>query len=553
MAIEVRGPEELEHFLSGKPFEWSRLIAARSALRVLPAALVTGLPETVWSPALRACFISWSASRFPAYDMKSAARSAASFAARSAADSAYSVAGPASFAARSAADSAYSVAGSAAPTAAHSAAVSALSAAESASSVVWQMLCLDLALLADNFAGQPMSLALQPLWYGTVPDWTKHRWQAFTSNMRASNKGYTPWIGWYNALLTAGSTASADFFGEELTIRIATQSDIWWSRPSSEVNADIARWLAERDRGDDVPSELDQAVAALPPQGAAPFLFEQREDQIYALPATGTGDPTGVLQDYLDDARDKAKQVLQRLRRSNVDAYVPATVESLLSRLPINIGDVRPALVDSRRLSIVAIARAYSAPGAEDQLFPDAIAQFLDLSLTLDRFCSRLPELRAMEADELARAVDPGNAQELLDAANDAIGSIENSHLLHSSASEALSVLQADAVEQAPPEAKTRRVIYLLETLRNLLLELFRLSRRPVAAVLKEMRGVMKDGYGEFRPKLVKGVERGLSMTFYGGLAYVVETVASPLGKLASLAGFKNIDQVVQLFQKLLS
>lgn len=59
-------------------------------------------------------------------------------------------------------------------------------------------------------------------------------------------EGYAPWIAWYQALLT-GDSATADYFGPDLTLRIATQPDQWWDRPAREVNADIAAWLAERD------------------------------------------------------------------------------------------------------------------------------------------------------------------------------------------------------------------------------------------------------------------------------------------------------------------
>lgn len=241
MAVEITGRDELDAFLRGKPIEWSRLMAARSALRVLPVALSSDMPGNVLFSTLRACFISCAAGKYPAHHMSAAAdsalfaarsaRSAADFA-LSAADSARSAALSAAFsAARSAADSARSAALSAADFAARAAAFSA------ADSAVWKAVAQD----ANDLVRLPQLFDLlnTPLWPDAVPDWAVSVWRRFGDGKAATADGYAPWIVWYQGMLTG-----TDPFGPTLTLRIAQQPDGWWERPVREVNADIAAWLA---------------------------------------------------------------------------------------------------------------------------------------------------------------------------------------------------------------------------------------------------------------------------------------------------------------------
>jgi hypothetical protein len=545
-AFDITDPEALEKFLAGKPVAWSRLIASRSALRVLPI-LLTHPPdrsldrEKLQTAGLRACFISWAAGKYPAHDMADAARAAA----RSAVGSAHSrhPAAHSAYAAvrsiaESAKDSARFAAESAADSAFFTARFAALSADSANDSADWEAVNADLAWL-----DRPNPALVDPLlWHGPPPDWAQDVWRNFELRKLVGEEGYAPWINWYNHLLLADGESSRDIFGERLTIRVATQPDEWWKQTAAVINADITSWL-------EVPRALAQAVASLPAQGPAPFSFEVREDRLFLATIPGVADPGGVVQDYLNESREKASPLLQRLNQSNAAVYVTATIENLLTRLPAKAQDIRPALLDSRRLSISAIATAYQAPGAEQELFPDAVAQILDLSLTLDRLCALLPELRAMQADETAQAVISGNVPVLLQAATQVAELVERSQLLDSSASEAVKLVLADANEPALPAAKARRAVYLVETIRNLLLELFKQAGPPIAALLNEAKSVLKDGYKAFRPKLVKTVSGSMTVS----LTYLVETVAGPIGTLASLAGFKNINEVVQLILRLIS
>lgn len=267
MAVKITGREELEAFLRDKPVQWSRIIAARSALRVLLVALSSGMRGNDLFSILRACFISWAAGKYPAQDMTSAARSAHSAArsaiplvsspvhsaarfaissaelavfsaVRFAAGSADSAARSADFAARSVArSSAYSAARAAAGSADTKAASAAHSAAFSAA---WAMVARDISDLARQ--GRPVDVSIAPLWLDAVPNWAESDWHKFVNGKVATQDGYAPWIDWYQGVL-----AGSDHFGPDLTLRIAQQPDEWWSRPPREVNADIAQWLVERD------------------------------------------------------------------------------------------------------------------------------------------------------------------------------------------------------------------------------------------------------------------------------------------------------------------
>jgi hypothetical protein len=257
MALEITKPEQLETFLIDKPAQWSHLIAARVALRVLPVGLL-GASEEQRLALFRGCLISQAAGKYPVHDMTFAAFSAhsalsahldppgaelaaayARYAGLDAANSAsFSVA---DFAARSAATSARYATDSTAHSVYDSGADS--TAFSAALSATWGAINADVDWLRTGGEGQSFAdLALSPLWSGEAPLWVTKPWQTIAGGKPAAD--YAPWINWYQSLLT-GNGPGADYFGPDLTLRIAQQPDEWWNRPPALVNADIAAWLAE--------------------------------------------------------------------------------------------------------------------------------------------------------------------------------------------------------------------------------------------------------------------------------------------------------------------
>lgn len=95
-------------------------------------------------------------------------------------------------------------------------------------------------------------------------------WVHFVGSETDRARVYTPWINWYQALLT-GNSAAADYFGPDLTLRIAQQSDEWWSRPAAEVNADITAWLVEKESAVELPSPEPGLVGTVDADGRIGF------------------------------------------------------------------------------------------------------------------------------------------------------------------------------------------------------------------------------------------------------------------------------------------
>ena len=117
-----------------------------------------------------------------------------------------------------------------------------------------------------------------------TPDGLRRTWSAFEAATATQEHGFAPWIEWYRALLPLPEhSAPRDSFGLELSLRLAEQPDDWWRRPAAEVNADIARWLEET-------NPVETALKALPPQGPAPFQFDERSGKV-ALAWAAVGIP----------------------------------------------------------------------------------------------------------------------------------------------------------------------------------------------------------------------------------------------------------------------
>lgn len=305
MAIEVTGPEKLELFLRDRPVQWSHLVAARSTLRILPAGLYT-LPKQQWLLILRVCFISWAIGKYSAHEMRQAALSAAS-------SKAFLVI-PASSTTRSARSTVFSVgrfAASAKSSATSAASAARYAAGSAAGSAIWRAVSGDLSWLTDHSGELAAgSLALTPLWWDVVPRWILEQWRSLMADKVASAEGYAPWIAWYQALLT-GDGASADYFGPDLTLRIATQPDEWWDRPAREVNADIAAWLAERD--------VEKVVIPDPEPG---LTFGLAEDGRIGIAPSGIPAPDEQIanEGLLEVLRERVDDLIESLNGSNAFA-----------------------------------------------------------------------------------------------------------------------------------------------------------------------------------------------------------------------------------------
>lgn len=239
MALKFNSSDEIETILVAKPMRWSRTLAARSALRVLPSSL-DRVTKTHWMTLLRASFISWAAIGLPAESLAAFAKSSAIKVKKLPA-----LTGDATISAVYSA--VYSVSDNHTSVSKSAAFCFAVSAANGSNfTAAWDAFTEDLNWLDSHSDEQSAEFWFRPLWVADAPSNVVEEWKAFVHGSNAFGYDFAPWINWYQALLTCNGS-NADYFGPDLTLRIAQQPDEWWDRPAAEVNADIAAWLVQRD------------------------------------------------------------------------------------------------------------------------------------------------------------------------------------------------------------------------------------------------------------------------------------------------------------------
>lgn len=497
--LDLTDPKDLERWLKDKPVEWSQGIAARAALRVFPVLFVGGADNAELGKlilaATRAMLISWIARKFPTHNMIAAA--AAAYASARAADAASYAARASTHAA--AATAYYAAAGAAGAAHAARAATLAARAAVHAAGAHAAGAADDDARWLEGHKGERFgegALIDQPLWLNVRRRSPAVEWHiAFRGGIVAEH-GFFPWIAWYDALLPADPAAAPfDYFGEALTLRIATQPDAWWDRPPKDVNADIARWLEERDAAPKESEIAEDAIRSVPDETPAPFPLGWREGKIAAtLPDPVAGDG-GLAQVLLDGTREKADVLAARLERTNAAGRVKASVDALRRSLPAQVADLHPGVLRLRAVSLHADATGYLRADTEGELPPDALAGLIDLSETLRDLQGCFPSLRKLDAEIIALNLKPGDADAVkrhLDAMTETAAA--SSAIVDDSAVEGLRTLSAIAAEDAPDDVRATRVAGYTLNHRNLvsmaLREAIALSTDGIKGAGRTMRSV---------------------------------------------------------------
>ena len=86
-----------------------------------------------------------------------------------------------------------------------------------------------------------------PIWSKPTPDWVRAAWRATTGNKSLRIARFAPWFKWYEGIAGLYDGSTCDIFGPDLSLKIALQPDDWWKRGVEAVNADVIRWLAEKE------------------------------------------------------------------------------------------------------------------------------------------------------------------------------------------------------------------------------------------------------------------------------------------------------------------
>ncbi len=503
------------------------------------------------STAFRGCYLSWSVYRFPSRNTIAAvtiAARAANVADADAANAAYAAA-----AADAAANAAYTYDPAAAAFAADIATI-----AIARAYAIWKNIVRDAAYLEaqdeDGRFRQAARLAKQPLWHESAPQTIQADWQSFKTSAFAADNGYQPWIRWYEAVAPFDpQTAPRDLFSDVLTQRIATQSVDWWERPDLDINTDIARWLAEEEStqelpAEDLPAQLTEALDQLPGQQPAPYQFDWRDGRMEVLPPEALPEDGGIAQDYLDETREKADSLLDHLARSNVDPDIARKVGKLRAMLTERAADLRPAVVDSRTITIERLLKRLDNPQDTAELSSRILSDLDDLAETARRLCQCMPELWLRDVEALARGLTGDNAAALLTNLNALRDGIKDAEIIGPDVQTAFDTLSEESAEPADEALKKRRTAMFAVTARNFLNALLRVAKGSSPVVAGELLRFAKDVGKELRPELVKATAKivlsGVSITAIAGLFVSLSIPIDGIWRL--IPGAETVGRIVE-------
>jgi hypothetical protein len=228
--IKVSHREDVKPWLQGLPRDYSVVIAARAALRVVPL-LATSYERVL--PVCRAVSVAWVGSIWPDVNLRQEAATAAAAADDLAEDDTF-----ASAVARTAAWAAYAAA-RARP------AVDAAAAVESAAAFgdeIWAAVSADIATLAGKgrLKLNPAELAARRLWPNGRPEWAKSDWRILKTALLDAGEDWEVWTAWYEGRIN-GQPAN-----EVLeTARVLEIEDGMWRAGPKAVNARVKELIAQ--------------------------------------------------------------------------------------------------------------------------------------------------------------------------------------------------------------------------------------------------------------------------------------------------------------------
>jgi hypothetical protein len=399
-AKDIKDEKSLERWLKVRPIEDARVIAARAALRVVPALEAYGrrLGDAVWAPPLVLAEFSQhavarAAGRFPAGAtvLSVAAAGIARFAkdayisrrirvhlAQAYAEGSYDTAQAANFTTTAnAADCASTAASNAAAAAtATTAAAADANRASTASAkaanafadatVFWASMREDAEALESGVA--PSALASTPLWAKTTPKWAAQNWDTLKGQLLARPAEYWDvWTDWYEARLR-GEPGNE---GEEIARILEVTEGEWKAGPAvanKKIKDIVARFRAQPATTTNAVASIATATAVETPTTASLFISHASQADgaraqalVAALEATGQRcwiAPRDITagadwNDSILTAIEACGGVVLLVSPASVASpFVKAEIQHAFEHkkrvVPVRLADAQPSLLDLR-------------------------------------------------------------------------------------------------------------------------------------------------------------------------------------------------------------
>lgn len=340
---------------------------------------------------------------------------------------------------------------------------------------------------------------------------------------------------------------------ESILVSLVLENNNFWERQPDEVMRDLAERLGGRGEPTVRDGEIDGILENLI-QVAADFRFgENEKGAIDALPFSELARDPGFAGTTLSEAREKAQELADRLKRANAPGRLVRSVTRLLEALPEHVSDLNPALLRSRSRSLEADAIAYGAAGAEAELFPDAVSELLDVVGILNDLQGCFPAIAEVERN--IAAIDIAGRENKVQPELSVISvsarelSAQYPHVMTEAAAEAVAALDADIADAADIEVKRDLLARSLLIKRNFLSAVYRKVLSPAG---REALRVGKLHYDGAISGSVEGVKK---LAGSAPAAFLAFYFTGPLGVLIILlAGqFKSLKDAKDVVDRLKS
>ncbi|MVA17700.1 hypothetical protein GOZ94_01905 [Agrobacterium vitis] len=549
---EIDSSEKLEAYLRTRPVEEAQVIAHRAAMRKYPGAIAAVEPLFSASDLkgiqlsllriFRAAFVGWQLLRYPEHPNEVAAIQS-SFDSNEKFSASIGLAN-------------ISLGVSHVLKAAIASIRRSASASNSSSEQFWLEVQADCNFLTQNLA---KDLVLTSVWRsGSQPITAWTTWIHAEKTLQKLGEHWLVVRQWFDVACNFG-TVWWDLGQQKVPLSYAALlDDEFWSRDPDIVMKEISEWLNSGATESVVVNDAtigqvtDQLV-----QTPADFRFSSHDNQpIDAVPFRDAASNREFAETTLIEVIEKALEFRERLEQVNADPRIKRSVDRLLAVLPQQFDALNPALMRSKTRSLEAIALAYASAGAEAELFPDAVAELLDLVGTLKDLQGSFPQIADVERNTVAIEI-AGREQEV-EAALSAITvsarelSANYPGMITATAMDAVAILDDDIVDAPNQDVKRNLLAGSALIKHNFLSAVY---RRALSAAGREALRIGKRHYDNIVDKSVAGVGMAVEKA---PVAFVAYYLGGPMAATAVflpdlfrvLAQAKELIEVVKTKQE---